>query len=158
LFACLLVNYFLLPNASIVSASKSFWFIKWGFGSWLDTGHWVLGRVLWALGIGSCGLGTGIWTLVEHWALGLGIVFWALGFWFGFNAGSLELLLGLSLGLGYWVLRFGHWAPGLVHWGLGSGACALSSVSCALGLGSGSCALGIEHWVLWFGHWDLDIG
>jgi hypothetical protein len=59
-------------------------------------GPWALGLVLWALGI----------------------VRWSLGVGSGFNAGPLELLLGLLLGIGCWVLRFGHWTPGLARWAL----------------------------------------
>jgi hypothetical protein len=71
--------------------------VLWPLGVWILLGHWALGRVLWGLGIGSCGLGTGLLALVEHWPWAMVIV----------------------MGPGHWVVCFGDWALGLVVSALG---------------------------------------
>ena len=81
-----------------------------GFGSWLDTGCWVLGLVLWAL----------VW----YWVLDS--VSWALapGIWIFVGTGLLVSgSYALCIGFGSWLIT-GHW--GLVeHWASSIGSCTV---------------------------------
>jgi hypothetical protein len=109
------------------------------FGSWFGAGPCALGRLLWGLVLGACGLDPGLWILVGHWALSTGsraMVPRSCALVAGFDSwldsghwvlGSCALTTGglalaWTLGIGRWAVCFGDWALGLVVWALGFGS------------------------------------